>query len=171
MQNFTMIPNELFEDTRLTPREFKVLAALYSYRKKGTQLVYPKRETLSKRTGISIENISRITTRLEELGLLKKEGNGGRSRAIRYTLIVPSNSVKNDTVTNDVENDMVNSNGVKNDRGIEHTLSPTPASARRSPRSGVEPYADAGVGEEIIGIKESIFTKEHDPVSDNTEHY
>ena len=94
-------------------------------------------------------------------------------------MIDPSNSVKNDTVTNDVENDMVNPNDVKNDRGIEHTLSPTPASARRSPRSGVEPFADVGGGEEIIKIKEVkemkktttpiIFNKD-DPVKDKTEH-
>lgn len=179
MKNFVMIPIELLEDTRLTFRDFKVLAALYSFRKKGTYLVYPKRETLSKRAGVSIENVSRITTRLEKLGHLTKEGNGGKSRATRYTLIDPSNSVKNDTVTNGVKNDMVSSNHVKKDRGIEHTVSPTPASARRSPRSGVEPFADVGVGEEIIKIKEVkemkktttpiIFNKD-DPVKDKTEH-
>jgi Mn-dependent DtxR family transcriptional regulator len=174
MKNFAMIPIELFEDTRLTHRDFKVLAALYSFRKKGTQVVFPKRETLSKRAGVSIENVSRTTTRLEKLGLLIKEGNGGKSRATRYTLIAPSNSVKNDTVTNGVKNDMVSSNHVKKDRGIEHTLSPTPASARRSPRSGVEPFADVGVGKEVIKeikrtTKPIIFGND-DPVKDNNEY-
>lgn len=174
MKSYTQIPNELFEDTRLTFREFKVLAALYSYKHKQSQLVYPKRETLSKRAGVSIENISRTTTNLEKLGYLTKEGNGGKSRATRYTLIDPSNSVKNDTVTNGVKNDMVGSNHVKKDRGIEHTLSPTPESARRSPRSGVEPNADTGVGKEVIKeiertTKPIIFGND-DPAKDNTEH-
>ena len=121
MKNFTMIPNELFDDSRLKHRDFKVLAALYSFRRKGTRLVYPRRETLSRRTGISIENISRITTRLEALGHLTKEGKGGKSRATRYHLIDPSNNVDFDTVANHVGNGTVSPNHVMSDTGIEQT--------------------------------------------------
>lgn len=106
MKNFTMIPNEVFQDTRLKPFQFKVLAGLYRFRNVKTDLAYPKRETLAQMQGCDPRSISRTTKELGELGWLTKIGNGGRSRATRYRMHVPKtltseNPDQSDTVSKD----------------------------------------------------------------------
>jgi len=87
--NFAFIPLEVIQDNRLTKRHIKVLIALFSYRGKNTNTVWPSREKLCKRCSIRVSTISLITTQLVELGWLVKTGKGGFSKATRYEITVP----------------------------------------------------------------------------------
>lgn len=86
---FSIIPIEVALDDRLTKTHLRVMIALLSFRGKNTNTVWPARETLSKRCGLSVNKISTTTTELCGLGWLKKIGNGGRSRACIYEVTVP----------------------------------------------------------------------------------
>lgn len=96
---FSIVPIEVIQDQRLTKNQLKVLIALFSFRGKNTNLVYPSREKISERCGIRPTTISLITTELSELGWLKKTGKGGFSKATRYKLTVPKSSTVLKTCT------------------------------------------------------------------------
>ena len=96
----SIIPIEVALDHRLTLRDVRVLIALYSFRGKSTDTVWPTRATLAKRCGYPETRISTITSRLVSLGWLCKEGVGGHSKATRYHLTVPD--VDESTVTKSV---------------------------------------------------------------------
>ena len=76
-------------DRRLTLEQTRVLIALFSFRAKNTDTVWPSRAAIAERTGMNVSNISTATTALMALGWLKKVGDGGRSKATRYTICVP----------------------------------------------------------------------------------
>ena len=84
-----VIPMEVVQDKRLTLEQTRVLIALFSFRNKVTNTVWPSRKAISERTGMHPSNISSATTGLACLGWLTKEGAGGFSRSSRYTLVVP----------------------------------------------------------------------------------
>lgn len=87
---FAIVPIEVLADRRLTLWQMRILIALLSFRAKNTDTVWPSREALAERCGgMHLSNISRVTTELCELGWLRKEGTGGRSRATRYKITVP----------------------------------------------------------------------------------
>ena len=83
---FIITPREIIEDPRLTLWHIKVLLALYSFRNKNTDLVYPSRESITKRCGIRPSNISKTTSELVTLGWLEKTGMEGRKA---YRVKVP----------------------------------------------------------------------------------
>lgn len=90
-RRFIAVPYGVPADNRLGKQDLRVLLALMSWRfinkKDGDpDVVYPSRSALSRWTGYSPNQISRITTRLEKFGWLTKSGNGGKSRAARYRL-------------------------------------------------------------------------------------
>lgn len=87
---FSLVPVEVIRDKRLTLEQTRVLIALFSFRNKVTDTVWPSRAAIAERTGMHVSNISTATTGLVELGWLLKEGQGGHSKATRYTLCVPS---------------------------------------------------------------------------------
>jgi hypothetical protein len=119
--NFAFIPLEVIQDIRLTKRHIKVLIALFSYRGKNTNTVWPSREKLSKRCSIRVSTISLITTQLVELGWLVKTGRGGFSKATRYEITVPDLSTVHDLGTGGVH-DLSTGMGVpKVSRGKELT--------------------------------------------------
>ena len=93
---FIITPREIIEDTRLTLWHIKVLLALYSFRNKNTDLVYPSRESITKRCGIRPNSISTTTSELVKLGWLEKTGMEGR-RAYRVT--VPNFSTLQESCT------------------------------------------------------------------------
>lgn len=97
------MPIEAIKDYRLRPNEFKVLISLYSYADPDGKC-FPKRANIAELTGINQSRVSRITTRLERLGWLRKEGSGGRSRACKYHLKTVSDfdTVLTETVTETV---------------------------------------------------------------------
>jgi hypothetical protein len=82
---FVIIPSEIFKK-RLTLRQIMVLATLYSWRKANTNTVKISRKMISERTGYTLSTISKTTTGLEKLGLIKKSGNGAYSQWCEYKL-------------------------------------------------------------------------------------
>ena len=86
---FAVVPLEVVQDRRLTLEQTRVLVALFSFRNKVTNTVWPSRAAIAERTGMHPSNISSATTALVNLGWLVKEGNGGHSKVTRYTLCVP----------------------------------------------------------------------------------
>lgn len=87
--SFAMVPLEVCADPRLTKMQIRVLIALLSFRSKNTDTVWPKRQTLAERCGYSAGTVSKVTAQLVDLGWLKKDGNGGRSKANHYRVTVP----------------------------------------------------------------------------------
>mgnify|MGYP001073622348 CR=1 FL=1 len=86
---FAIVPVEVMMDNRLTLETMRVLVTLFSFRNKTTGLIFPHREALSERCGMHPSNISAATTKLVELGWLKKEGAGGYGKATNYTIVIP----------------------------------------------------------------------------------
>lgn len=86
---FAVVPLEVIQDRRLTLEQTRVLVALFSFRNKVTNTVWPSRAAIAERTGMHPSNISSATTALVNLGWLLKEGTGGHSKSTRYTLCVP----------------------------------------------------------------------------------
>ena len=84
-----VIPLEVIQDRRLTLEQTRVLIALFSFRNKVTNTVWPSRQAIAERTGMHPSNISNATTGLALLGWLIKDGSGGYSKATRYTITVP----------------------------------------------------------------------------------
>jgi hypothetical protein len=94
---FAVVPLEVVQDRRLTLEHTRVLVALFSFRNKVTNTVWPSRAAIAERTGMHPSNISSATSALVSLGWLLKEGLGGHSKSTRYTLCVPE-LVKSTTV-------------------------------------------------------------------------
>lgn len=86
---FAVVPLEVVQDRRLTLEHTRVLVALFSFRNKVTNTVWPSRAAIAERTGMHPSNISSATSALVSLGWLLKEGLGGHSKSTRYTLCVP----------------------------------------------------------------------------------
>lgn len=85
-----LVPVEAYRDHRLTLIQLRVLIAMYSfYNPRNGNLVWPKRATLANRCGYSEKTISTATTGLVKLGWLQKDGKGGFSKAVVYTITVP----------------------------------------------------------------------------------
>ena len=91
--HFAVVPIEVIQDRRLTLEQTRVLIALFSFRNKVTNTVWPSRAAIAERTGMHPSNISAATTVLATLGWLMKVGSGGHSKATRYTLSSPSETV------------------------------------------------------------------------------
>ena len=85
----SVVPIEVIQDRRLTLEQTRVLIALFSFRNKVTNTVWPSRSAIAERTGMHPSNISSATTALVALGWLTKDGLGGHSKATRYTLCAP----------------------------------------------------------------------------------
>ncbi|MDD2729179.1 helix-turn-helix domain-containing protein [Malikia sp.] len=86
---FSLVPLEVIKDKRLTLWQVRVLVALFSFRNKNTDTVFPSRKAIAERSGMHPSNISAATTELVGLGWLTKEGAGGFSKSSRYTITVP----------------------------------------------------------------------------------
>jgi len=99
MDYFAIMPVEIFADDRLTKTDIRVLGVIMSWRNKTTNLCHPSREQISERCGLPLCKISTATTRLVELGWLKKIGNGGRSTHCVYEFIISETVTDSETVT------------------------------------------------------------------------
>ncbi|MBI5922033.1 MAG: helix-turn-helix domain-containing protein [Betaproteobacteria bacterium] len=95
---FSYMPIEVFLDKRITLEQLRVLGALFSFRGKDSNTVFPSRKAIAKRCGMHQSNISTATTALERLGWLTKIGKGGFSKATRYTITVPETVADSATV-------------------------------------------------------------------------
>lgn len=78
--------NFLLWRRHLRKAEFAVLTALQTFADREGNC-WPSRKKLSELTGYHVTKISKITTRLVELGILEKIGRGGRS-SCRYRVLV-----------------------------------------------------------------------------------
>lgn len=99
MSIFAAVPMALLEDARLTPRQFRFMVALLSFCPRGKNSCFPSRALLAQRARLPIPRVSEVSAQLVELGWLAKEGNGGRGRATRYTILTPETVTKAVTVT------------------------------------------------------------------------
>ena len=88
--HFVVAPVEVFQDSKLTDIERRVLLAIFSFRDRRTGLIFPYRESIAKRAGFkTVETVSKATSRLVKKGWLIKHGKGGRSAPVRYEPVVP----------------------------------------------------------------------------------
>ena len=95
---FSYMPIEAFTDKRLTLEQLRVLGALFSFRGKDSNTVWPRRQAIAERCGMHQSNISTATSALVRLGWLSKDGKGGHSKATRYTITVPDTVAHSATV-------------------------------------------------------------------------
>ena len=119
---FSILPIEVLKDTRLTPRDLRVLIALHAFKDQAGRC-WPSRGLLAALTGLPQARISVATTRLVALGWVAKEGRGGRSQACRYRLGVPKTVAESVTVTDSVTvTKPVTKTVTETARGIEQTM-------------------------------------------------
>jgi len=87
---FAQVPVEAISDSELTPSEFKVLVALYSFRNAKDGACNPKLSTLAALAGFKDPTqVSKITTRLESKGWLTKNQKLGFHGPKKYRLAIP----------------------------------------------------------------------------------
>jgi len=72
--DFYIAPLETVQDHRLSLIQTRVLLALFSFRDKNTDLVYPSLPMLAERAGYSVGVTNRAASHLDKLGRLKKRG-------------------------------------------------------------------------------------------------
>ncbi len=127
---FCILPIEVLKDTRLTPRDLRVLIALHAFKDQAGRC-WPSRGLLAALTGLTEARISVATTRLVTFGWVAKEGRGGRSQACRYRLGLPETMTASVTVTDPVTvtkpvtktvTDSVTKTVTETVRGIEQTM-------------------------------------------------
>lgn len=80
--NSVNLPIEVVRDRRLTLEQHRVLMALFAFKSKDTDTVFPRRQKIAELTGMHLANISTATSALERLGWLTKEGKGDRAAQI-----------------------------------------------------------------------------------------
>ena len=98
--NILVAPLEALTDAMLSDPERRVLLALFSYRGKVTELVFPSLEALSERSNISDKTrISKITTSLAKKGWLTKKKRGFTG-CNQYTMCMPERLTNLDLETN-----------------------------------------------------------------------
>ena len=87
--NLLVAPLEALTDSLLSDPERRVLLALFSYRGKVTELVFPSLDALSERSNINDKTrISKITTSLAKKGWLTKKKKGFTG-CNQYTMCMP----------------------------------------------------------------------------------
>jgi hypothetical protein len=104
-------PFEILSDERLTLRHIRTLLAIFSWRKKNTSTARVSREMLSERTGYPVTRVSQITSELEQMGWLKKTGNGGKSQWSEYQICDIETSLNSNQNGNGIEPSNGNQNG------------------------------------------------------------
>ncbi len=97
MEKFSLIPNAVWGDRRLTFEQMRVLCGLFSFCG-SERICWPSRQAIAERTGVHPANVSAATTALERLGWVTKSGGGGKSKATRYQLHVPGTLAEQATV-------------------------------------------------------------------------
>lgn len=135
---FALIPIEVALDRRLTQRQMRVLIALFSFRNKTTNTVWPSRAAIAARTNMDETRVSIATGDLVKLGWLLKVGEGGHSKASRYTLCVPE--IENGTLP---ESGTVKAKRTIPKSGTVNDL-PTIPESGTLPESGTRPLPESG---------------------------
>lgn len=89
----------ILADNRLTLNALRVLLALYQFADKDGGC-YPTRAALAQMCKLPERKINAATAKLVEIGWLKKDGNGGRGKATRYTITPPETLPETGTISN-----------------------------------------------------------------------
>ena len=93
-------PLEALTDSLLSDPERRVLLALFSYRGKVTELVFPSLEALAERSNINDKTrVSKVTTSLAKKGWLTKKKKGFTG-CNQYTMCMPERLTNLDSETN-----------------------------------------------------------------------
>ena len=130
-----------------------------SWRNKDTNLCHPSREQISERCGLPVSKISNATTRLVELGWLKKTGNGGRSLRCNYQFCVPNfketmpklvTVTESETVT---ESDIVTEYKTVPESG---TKTVPESGTKTVPESGTKTVPESGRGKKLKETKNKL---------------
>ncbi|MDO8844118.1 helix-turn-helix domain-containing protein [Methylicorpusculum sp.] len=131
---FAKVPIEVLRDNRISKTELRVLCAILSFMPGDKSKCWPKRSTIAERCGIATNKISTATSRLAELGWIRKTGDGGKSCSSLYEFTFPlefSESVTDtdlETLTDSVTPPLINSvirkkeiKEIKKKRGIDES--------------------------------------------------
>ncbi|MCG8071588.1 MAG: helix-turn-helix domain-containing protein [Candidatus Thiodiazotropha taylori] len=92
---FVFAPIEVISDHRLGRIELRVLLALYSFRGKHDDCVYPHRETIAQRCGYTVGTVSTAITALIKHGWIERKQSRGPNT---YFLKLPEIIAKQETV-------------------------------------------------------------------------
>ena len=104
-------------DKRLGKRELKVLIAIAAHKDHDTNECWPSRTRLSELTGIHKVNISTSTSKLVELGYLKKKVRKGRSNI--YQVLQPEANLKQVSIPKQVSKVIPRSSHFDTGQGIK----------------------------------------------------
>ena len=104
-------------DNRLGKRELKVLIAIAAHKDHDTNECWPSRTRLSELTGIHKVNISTSTSKLVELGYLKKKVRKGRSNI--YQVLQPEANLKQVSIPKQVLKVIPRSSHFETGQGIK----------------------------------------------------
>lgn len=74
-EGFTIVPNHIVGDRRLTERQRVVLEALMSFRAKGTGHVFRNRDRIAERCGLAPTTVSGVLNQLARSGYIKIKRN------------------------------------------------------------------------------------------------
>lgn len=164
MSQYARVPLSAIADDRLSPRQFKVLCALYSFADKDGHC-HPKRAQLSERCGIAENHISVATAELVDLGWLEKIGNGGRSSAMNYIVKTHPKSGQENNAETRTESGLVSDKETRPKSGLKpvpnrdrkEQENPSQIGTQTRPKSGQAPRPKLGQG-----IQQTISTdQEH----------
>jgi len=95
-ENVIICCPEIIQDKRLSLNQIKVLLALFSFRNKTTNLCFPSRESISKKTGIRVTTVSEVTTELVSLKWVLKKWHDNK---YKYEITVPDADIRSMTWT------------------------------------------------------------------------
>ncbi len=137
-----MMPVSAAADERLGKNEYKVLIALLAHADKAGKC-HPRRSTIAKMTCLPETRISTITTKLQKLGWVKKEGHGGKSQAARYVITEPITVTESVTLSS-------------GDTVTETVTVTNPVTVTESVTGGVTETVTNGVTETVTGKEQTI---------------
>ena len=116
MSGLLVAPLEALTDRLLTDQERRVLMALFSFRGKDTNTVWPSIDSIAERAAINdIPRISKITKSLEEKGWLSKKRKGFTG-CNQYTLMFPERLKNEQEIT---DTNLVNNTNLVDDANLE----------------------------------------------------
>ena len=95
-ENFIYCIPEILQDKRLSLNQIKVLLALFSFRNKTTNLCFPSRNSISKKTGIRVTTVSDVTTELVSLNWVSKKWHDSK---YKYEITIPDSDIRSMTWT------------------------------------------------------------------------
>lgn len=146
---FAIVPIEAISDRELTPSEFKVLVALYSFRDKNADTTFPKLDALAARAGFKDPTqVSKLTTRLEAKGWLTKRQKMGFHGPKKYRLSIPDRLLPVGQVSQLGRNAQVGESDPVNSSNLEETTN-----LENSPNTNLDKTTNSQLGQNYQDYK------------------